>query len=789
LRWRSPAWIAICSALAVCVAGVSLGARAQSAPAAQSAGTTKAPAKSGASAAKKSPSAAAKPSASSAAATAKIEKQLSDLAHQLNAHPTPGNELKLSQFAAARGHDEYGARAALALGHYELDKSHPQQAVTWLDSALKKPFTLEEYALYWHAQAERQSGRNDLALGDLDTFRKKFPDSVMADLALQSFAEAAIMQGDAARAEAALAAYPKTSLKPSLLLLQADAREKSNKLSAAAKDYLEVYYGYPLSDESRTAGMHIATLSQQLGNSFPNTSLAQQSARAEALFAAHRWHDAQADFESLLGETQGADNQHAQLRIAECRGNSGGGPAVYEKLGFSDPDADAERMYSLSQAYRSEKREPEMLDTVSQLAAHYPQNHWTEEAFFATGNYYWSTIDRANAVSYYSRVANGFPDEKNAPIAAWRAIWMDYEVRKPEAAAEIEAYVQKYPASGFVPDALYFLGRAAERAGDPDHARTYYSKEEARYPQTYFGMRSKERLQAIGSGSLDPAEFVSTIPDAPQLGDLTAPIPPAAEDRWERAQALRSIAFDSSAELELRAAYAQTQAPRLMLEAALAAIDAEHYAAGIAFARIAYPQPEARKPSELPSVVAKALYPLPYLPQVERAATKNKVDPMLVAGIMRQESAFASEAVSTAGALGLMQVLPKTAPGLARRQKLRYSRARLFDPEYNLTLGTLYVNDLLKQFGTPEAALAAYNAGEDRVELWQSERKYDDIPEFVESIPFTQTREYVQIVLRNADMYRLLHASSINTSPSGAHHAADAKTVSSSSKKNVRGRE
>ena len=714
---------------------------------------------------------------------------MSDLAHELNAHPTPANEQRLSQFETTRPHDEYAERAALALGHYELDKSHPPQAVVWLDSALKKPFTLEEYALYWHAQALRQSGRNDLAVEDLDTFRKKFPDSVMADLALQSFAETVIMQGDAARAEAALVAYPKTHQKASLLLLLAQAREKSNKFLPAAKDYLEVYYSYPLSDEARTAGSRIAALSQQLGKTFPITPLAQQTDRAETLFVAHRWREAQADFESLLEQTKDAQNQHAQLRIAECRVAQGSGPTVYATAAYTDPDADAERLYSLSQALRSEKREPEMLDTVNQLAARYPQNHWTEEAFFATGNYYWSTIDRSNAVSYYSRVATNFPDEKNAPIAAWRAIWMDYEARKPEAAAEMEAYIQKYPASGFLPDALYFLGRAAERAGTADEARSIYQKEVGRYPQTYFGMRASERLQTIGSGAFTPVDFASTIPDAPQLGDLTAPIPAAAQDRWERAQALRSIAFDASAELELRVAYEQTKAPRLMLEAALAAIEAQQYAAGITLARIAYPQPEARKPADIPSDVAKALYPLPYLTQVQHAAEKNKVDPMLVAGIMRQESAFASEAVSHAGAMGLMQVLPKTAPGLARRQKLRYSRARLFDPEYNLTLGTLYVNDLLKQFGSPEAALAAYNSGEDRVELWQSERKYDDIPEFVESIPFTETREYVQIVLRNAQMYRILQASAINTSPTGAHHAADAKTVPNSSKKSVRGRE
>jgi soluble lytic murein transglycosylase len=101
--------------------------------------------------------------------------------------------------------------------------------------------------------------------------------------------------------------------------------------------------------------------------------------------------------------------------------------------------------------------------------------------------------------------------------------------------------------------------------------------------------------------------------------------------------------------------------------------------------------------------------------------------------------------------------LPKTGKVLARRLKLPYSRARLMNPEYNLQLGSLYVSDLLKQFSSPEAMLAAYNAGEDRSILWQGERNFEDVAEFAEGIPFTQTREYIQIVMRNAQLYRSLY--------------------------------
>jgi soluble lytic murein transglycosylase len=104
---------------------------------------------------------------------------------------------------------------------------------------------------------------------------------------------------------------------------------------------------------------------------------------------------------------------------------------------------------------------------------------------------------------------------------------------------------------------------------------------------------------------------------------------------------------------------------------------------------------------------------------------------MLVAGLIRQESAFAADAVSVRDAVGLMQMEPSTGSLLAKRLRLKFSRARLFNPEYNLRLGTVYLSDLLSTQGTPEAALAAYNAGEDRVTLWTTGQNYSETPEFV----------------------------------------------------------
>jgi soluble lytic murein transglycosylase len=116
--------------------------------------------------------------------------------------------------------------------------------------------------------------------------------------------------------------------------------------------------------------------------------------------------------------------------------------------------------------------------------------------------------------------------------------------------------------------------------------------------------------------------------------------------------------------------------------------------------------------------------------------------------------------------------LPKTGKLLAKQLKVRYVKTKLFEPEYNLELGMLYIADLQRATGAPEYALAAFNAGEDRIAAWRAERKYEEIAELVESIPFTETRDYVQIVLRNAEVYRLIYGQGPTPASTAATTAA-----------------
>jgi soluble lytic murein transglycosylase len=152
-------------------------------------------------------------------------------------------------------------------------------------------------------------------------------------------------------------------------------------------------------------------------------------------------------------------------------------------------------------------------------------------------------------------------------------------------------------------------------------------------------------------------------------------------------------------------------------------------------------------------------YPLAYWELIQQKTQERGLDPHLVLALIRQESLFNARARSPAAALGLMQLIPPTATRVAKQIGLPApTQEKLFDPELNITLGTQYLKDLMERYSNNWfKAIAAYNAGEAAVDRWEREIVTDDIEEFVERIPYVETRGYVKLVLRNHRIYKRLY--------------------------------
>ncbi len=158
-------------------------------------------------------------------------------------------------------------------------------------------------------------------------------------------------------------------------------------------------------------------------------------------------------------------------------------------------------------------------------------------------------------------------------------------------------------------------------------------------------------------------------------------------------------------------------------------------------------------------LVGRLLYPLHYREHIFESAGRHGVDPLLVAAVIHTESGFRSEAVSSQGALGLMQIMPSTACWAA--EKLGYadfSPEMLFQPSHNIEIGAWYLNDLFRQFGDNRAVvLAAYNAGRGEVERWLKEKTWDGCETTLERIPFSETRIFTRRALEAYRRYRQIY--------------------------------
>jgi soluble lytic murein transglycosylase len=152
------------------------------------------------------------------------------------------------------------------------------------------------------------------------------------------------------------------------------------------------------------------------------------------------------------------------------------------------------------------------------------------------------------------------------------------------------------------------------------------------------------------------------------------------------------------------------------------------------------------------------VYPIVRRETLLENARANRLDPALVAAVIRQESSWHPRATSVAGARGLMQVMPDVGRQLARAKNYPiWDSLLLYDPDVSLELGSMHLRAALSQYPDLPRALAAYNAGSSRVRRWSQRGGVDDPEVFIERIPYTETRDYVRIVLRNAELYRALY--------------------------------
>ncbi len=371
-----------------------------------------------------------------------------------------------------------------------------------------------------------------------------------------------------------------------------------------------------------------------------------------------------------------------------------------------------------------------------------------------------------SALSFYQRIFKYYPRSSRADEAFVRHALCYYRMEKYGAALKALALFEtKNAESAYLSEARYWRAKCLLALDKLDSAKARFAELAQQEPYDYHAYRARDFLTLVGD-TANARYSIDTVGDnerALRWLDSTAPPsrkPLSSGDSLNVRRGLLLAAIGNNADAEIflepvDLAYPGNLSLTFRLAAFYRTIGALPQASRTG-RRLSWRIPaECRK--DIPLPVYELMYPLHYRDIITSEAYRRNIDPCFVFAVIRQESIFNPNAVSPAGAIGLMQIMPNTGAAIARELGEPFGVDTLYRQSANIRYGTFYLRKLLDQFNENEVlALASYNGGPPNAREWYARNRDKDLDLFIEDIDFSETRNYVKKVLANFWFYRRL---------------------------------
>jgi peptidoglycan lytic transglycosylase len=682
-------------------------------------------------------------------------KELQPMAQQLATLRTP--QAYSGVAAYARSHTgEAAAAAYLALGHaYLLDKRYAESE-TALAQSRRADGQLADYADFLDAEASHAAGDDAAAAAILRGYTERYPESIFDVQEPELEANVLLNMNNLTGARQVLEKAQGTDAadRPGFELVEGQVELALGQQGAAEATFKQLLLGHPLSAEAQTARAKLTQMGVEETLTIPELR-----SLGDAYYKGGRYSEAAEEYralehapglESSARSGFAVDEAACLLKLKRLT------TAQAKALADTDDENGARRLDLLMELARDRDDTTEQQSIVAEMETRFPHSPWLAEALFSSGNMYLLKRDYPTAIKYYSDLANRFPESKNAAAAHWRAGWLSYRLGLYKDAARIfDEQIRLYPAATETVSALYWRGRLYESQDhEPARAAANYRTIARAYQHFFYAQMARQRLAALGATlpASDSGDDRFQPPPPPRLVDTF----PEDSPHLAKARLLANAGLNEYVALEIKAD-PNSSSWGALAEAQIYSSYGETFRAIRALKR-ALPTAASASIQSIPLVYWRILFPEAWWDTIKAESAKNNLNPYLVASLIRQESEFDPSAISYANAYGLMQLLPSVGRRMAREEGIdHFQTFQLLDPAMNIRLGTRYLRQMLDRFGgVQEYALAAYNAGDSRVTQWQAAGPYSGMDEFVESIPFTQTREYVEAILRNVETYKAI---------------------------------
>ena len=680
---------------------------------------------------------------------------------------------KLFIFEREFSHPLWKNRSFYLLGYCHYKKGDVERALEFYTKSMQTYTKLRDYAHYRVASILGEKKEYEKQIESLKDFLKLYDESRLRSQALFDMGNAYFSLKKYGEAyplyEKFSGEYPEDDKITTVLYRQAFSLEKTGKYKEAFPLYQRIFIDFPDDPLAGSALSRMKEIRKEFKYPVRLYTTKQRYIRAEKLARTEKSRYAIREFRILSG-VRGEIGEDSLFSLA----------SLYSRLRKRD---DAVKNFEwFVKKYPASPKIPEAyyeigkiywnIGPVSQAKHHlkklihqYPRSEWSEAGLFILARIDEEEKNYEGAVDHYTRLMKNFPGGKFYGESQWRRGWVHYlsgaykdayqDFEKVLGNTDLERDVRV--------KLLYWLGRSAEKGDEKEDAVSIYKKLYQDYPFTYYGYAAEKRLAKV----LSDNEALSVVPSSLKRVSLTQKdiidFPPLNEkerNRYEKIRELDELGLfgDAGREIDFLLKGFPTTFRHIFLSGKLY-FESRAFLDSIKRLNLIYAALSHDEIKNLPREFWEIYYPRDLLPVITPHSRNHQLDPYLILSIIRQESAFDPEAVSSAGAVGLMQLLPSTARIVSRKLDMRrFRRTMLFEPDINVMLGTKYFSDLLERYhGDVVFALAGYNAGEGRVDKWMEKNAIDDIEVFIEQIPYNETRGYVKRILRNYNNYKAIY--------------------------------
>lgn len=664
-------------------------------------------------------------------------------------------------------------------GHvlYQLSK-YPESAQAFSRAATVHPL-LADYALYYQGEAWQKAGAIRLSLEIYQRLISQYPESLCISQAELKMAEIYLQLQEYEQAKdiclRALSRNLSKEYVPSALFLLAQAQEGLQAWEKAIQTYQEIWLKYPLNNLARQSQERWLKIAQGRKLKIERFSPPELLQRALHFYRARLYETTLQELEKIpnLPSSKYPKNYKGESWIDEFyfyRGMSYFYLKQYPKAKelfnlvnrYSRNELLRERssLWLIRSLYRGGRKEL-ALEACSRFKNSFPQSSLLDQVLYIHAQLLEERGEINNAVALYQEIGTKFPQSSLKFPALWQAGWLYFKNREWGQAVQVWEQLRSLsPNSPWIEKIYYWLGRAWQEMKEYAKAEENFQYLLRNYPSSLYA------LLVLGKGQLPELNIYFSAPLEEKILktflETTDRVP--ALIHLEKGKALSRLGLISSALLELTAAEEKGKThPDFQKEISRIYREMGEYGRSAALVRKLFrlqPLTPTIPPPE------KSLYLLAYpvgnLSWINYYSQRRNLDPALLCALILEESRFNQQALSVAGARGLMQIIPRTGQQIARQLNVfPFQERMLFDPEFNLLLGTWYLAHLLQEFsGKVSLALAAYNAGPQAVKEWLAQVKAFREDEFIENIPYSETRHYVIKVLNNYQVYRTLYRSS-----------------------------